>query len=157
MIPNSFHLLFLVDRLKGISYTIGIQEYAFWMNMNSTDSRIPSIVYPSPSINRRLIVQLICDRSYSTAQLSVLGETSLGEYTMQLTSRCACWNECNQPKPDPEPFSWNFWIILVSISGVVFLFFCIVVSCLFCTKPKRRYPMIITDENTALFAVLRKH
>lgn len=148
---------FSVDRTRDIGYTLGLQENVLWMNMNPTADGIPSIVYRSPSLSRHLIVQLICNRSYSTAQLLVLGETSLGEYTMQLTSRCACWNEC-QSTPDPDPFNWNFAIILVCIGGVAFLFFCIIVTCLICSKPKRRYPRrIITDERTALFAAERKH
>ena len=154
---SKFYLSFIVDRSRGISYTIGLQEYAFWVNMNPTNSGIQSIVYPSPSTNRRLTVQLICDRSFSTPQLAVLGETAIGEYTMQLTSRCACWDECSEPTPDSQPFDWKFWIILGSICLGVFLLFCSMITCLFCSKPKSRYPKVNTSEKTPFFPHSRKH
>lgn len=125
--------------------------------MNPTEAGIQSIVYPSPSTNRQLTVQLICDRAYSSPRLVVLGETSTGEYTMQLTSRCACWNECTDPTPDPDSFDSSFWIILGSICLGVFLLCCIMITCLFCSKPKRRYPMIISDEKTLFYPGSRKH
>ncbi len=140
----------LVDKSLGLSYAIGLQEYAYWINMNTTDNPIRSIVYLATPANRRLVVQLICDPSSSSHQLGVLGETSFGEYTMQLSSPCACWDGCSsQPKPDPQPYNWNFWIIMGSVCCGVFLLFCMMITCLFCSKPsKRRYPTILIDEKT---------
>jgi hypothetical protein len=139
----------LVDKSLGLSYAIGLQEYAYWINMNTTDNPIRSIVYPTTPSNRRLVVQLICDPSSSTHQLNVLGETSFSEYTMQLSSPCACWNGCNNPTPDPEPYNWILLIIVGSVSGGVFLLFCMMITCLFCSKPNRkRHRTMIIDEKT---------
>ncbi len=145
LISSSFPL---VDKSRGMSYTIGLQDYAYWINMNRTDNPLPSIVYPSPSMNQRLTVQLVCDRSYSSHRLEVLGETSIGEYTMQLTSRCACWNGCARPSPHPHPFDWNIWIITGGICAVLFFLSCTMITCLFCSKPKRDYPILIANEKT---------
>jgi hypothetical protein len=125
--------------------------------MNSTDNPIRSIVYPLASVNRRLTVQLICDQSVSSHRLEVLGETSLKEYTMQLTSPCACWNGCNQPSPNPNPFDSTFWIITSSICGAVFLLFCMMITCLFCSKPNRRRRPIFIDEKTPFVKVPINH
>jgi len=117
--------------------------------MNGLDNPIRSIVYQSNSVNRRLTVQLICDQTLSYHHLEVAGDTALGEYTMQLTSPCACWNGCVGPTPDPEPFDWTIWMIAGGVSGVVFIIFCVMISCLFCSKPnRRRYPEMLVDEKT---------
>jgi hypothetical protein len=147
-----FHIFFffftLVDQTRGVSYTIGLQEKFSWINMNSIDNPIRSIVYQSNTVNRRLAVQLICDQTLSDHRLEVLGETTLGEYTMQLRSHCACWNGCVGPAPEPEPFNWTIWIITGGICGVIFIIFCTMISCLFCSKPNRRHPMMLVDEKT---------
>jgi hypothetical protein len=114
--------------------------------MNNTKTLVPSIVYSSPSSYPRLTVQLVCDRSLTTHRLQVLGEASVGEYIMQLTSPCACWNGCI--KPSPEPIEWNFWMIMGIAGAVVFLLFLIMITCLFCSKPKRRYPVMLINEKT---------
>ncbi len=153
-----FHISFcffsIVDKTHGISYPIGLQENAYWININNTNNLVGSIVYPLTTSNQRLIVQLICDQSSSSStkhQLSILGETSFGEYTMQLTSSCVCWNGCVQPTPDTDQFNWTFWIIAGGIGCVVFVLFCMMISCLFCSKPKRSYPPIDVDEKTPIY------
>lgn len=113
--------------------------------MNNTNNLVPWIVYRSPTYNRRLTVQLICDRSDSSHRLQVLGETSVGEYLMQLRSPCACWNGC---KRSPHPSGWDFWSITGTVAGVVTLLFLMMITCLFCSKPKRRYPVFIVNEKT---------
>lgn len=137
-----------IDKTSGISYTIGLQEKASWINMNGRDNPMRSIVYQSNSVNRRLTVQLICDQTLSYHRLEVLGETVLGEYTMQLTSPCACWNGCVKPSPDPQPYNWNIWIITGGICGAIFILSCVMISCLFCSKPNRRHPVMLADEKT---------
>jgi hypothetical protein len=117
--------------------------------MNGADNSIKSIVYPATAENRRLTVQLICDTSSSNHQLSILGETAFNEYTMQLSTPCACWNGCDKPKPDPDQYDWTSWIIIGSVSCAVFLLFCIMITCLFCSKPSRRqYHRVIINEKT---------
>ncbi|CAF4066150.1 unnamed protein product [Adineta steineri] len=138
-----------IDRTRQISYDIGLQRNAYWINMNKTNNLIPSIVYPSSSMNRRLTVQLICDRSLSSDHLKVLDEVSPGEYVMQLTSRCACWDGCIEPKPFPN--NWDFYMIMGIAAGVVFVIFLIMMTCLFCSKPKQRYPVMIVNEKTPIF------
>ncbi|CAF4522053.1 unnamed protein product [Rotaria sp. Silwood1] len=137
-----------IDKTHSISYTIGLQEYAYWVNMNNTKNFVPGIVYPSLSHNRRLSVQLVCDRSLSSHHLQVLGETSVGEYVMKLTSPCACWNGCTKPKP--RPFRWGFWTITGIVVIVVFLLCLMMITCLFCSKPRRSYPTIIVNEKTPI-------
>lgn len=120
------------------------------MHNNFTNNSVRSIVYPSTSINRRLTVQLICDRTLSSHYLQVLGETSTGEYTMQLTSSCVCWDGCSQ-QPSPQSYDWTFWAIAGGICILVFLSFCLMITCLFCAKPNRqRYPVILVDEKTPI-------
>jgi len=119
--------------------------------MNNTNQTVGSIVYPSALPNRRLTVDLICNPTISSHRLGVVGETSLGEYKMQLTSPCACWNGCTKPAPEPDdqPIDWYFWIVTGGIGGAIFLLFCILMSCLFCSKPNRpRYPVMLIDEKT---------
>ena len=143
------YYFFIVDKTQGISYILGLQERTAWINMNNTKNLVSSIVYSSPTY-RRLTVQLICDQSSSNHFLNVLGEISVGEYVMQLSSPCACWNGCVNPSPHPEPFNWNFSIIIGIAGGAVFLLFLVMISCLFCSKPRRRrhYPVMIINEKT---------
>jgi hypothetical protein len=148
-ISHIFPLSFvLVNQIRNISNPIGLQDHAYWINMNTTDNSIRSIVYPSASNSGHLTVQLICDQTLAFSRLEVIGEKSLNEYTMQLTSACACWNGCGQPSPDPGPFNWEFWVITGSVSVAVFLLFCMMISCLFCSKPKRRDWNMPVNEKT---------
>jgi hypothetical protein len=120
--------------------------------MNTTTNLVPSIIYPSPSGNQRLTVQLICDQSISNHRLQVVGETTVGEYLMQLTSPCACWDGCVKPtpSPSPSPFSWHTWMIVGIAGAVVAVLFIVMLTCLFCSKPKRRYPMLLVNEKTPI-------
>ncbi|CAF3196131.1 unnamed protein product [Rotaria socialis] len=138
------------DKNRRISYSIGLQDYAYWINMDNTRNPFRSIVYPSPSNNRRLTVQLICDQSISFHRLQVIGETSSHEYTMQLTSPCACWDGCSQPTPSPSSFTWDFWMTVCAAGIVLFLLFLIMISCLFCSKPKRTYHNMSINESTPI-------
>ena len=140
----------LVDKFRGISNTIGLQEYAYWINMNGKNDVIPEIVYPSPSNNQRLRVQLICNRSSSSHHLEVLGESVAGEYIMRLISRCACWNGCRNPSPHPFHFHSKFWVTTGIAVGAVSLVFIMTITCLFCSKPKRRYRTVIINEKTPI-------
>ena len=93
-----------VDQTNNISYTIGLQEYVQWTNVNASSTHIASIIYPAIAPDQHLVVQLICDQSTSSSpSFSVIGQTAVGEYTMQLSSHCACWDGCLNPKPDPSP------------------------------------------------------
>ncbi|CAF1211276.1 unnamed protein product [Rotaria sordida] len=139
-----------IDKTRHISYTIGLQENAYWINMNNTQNLVPAIVYPSSSSNRRLTVQLICNPSLSSHRLQVLGETSVGKYVMELTSPCACWDGCTTPIPPRVPFRWRFWMIASAVLVVVFLLFLMMITCLFCSKPKRNHPIIVFDEKTPI-------
>ncbi|CAF2829352.1 unnamed protein product [Rotaria sp. Silwood2] len=139
-----------MDKNRGISYTIGLQDYAYWVNMNATKNLVGWILYPSPPNNRRLSVQLVCDRSLSSHRLQVLGEGSVGEYIMELTSPCACWDGCIIPEPRPLRFRWNFWTITGIVLVAVFLLFLMMLTCLFCSKPKRSYPTVIFNERTPI-------
>lgn len=116
--------------------------------MNRSSNLVPSIVYPSPIDNRRLTVQLICDQSISNHRLQVVGETALGEYLMQLSSPCACWDGCIKPSPDPDPLIWNSWMIVGIVGAIIALVFIIILTCLFCSKPSRRYPIVWINEKT---------
>lgn len=155
--------LYLVDKNRGISYTIGLQDNAYWINMDSnTNNSIRSIVYPTlSSSNRRLTVQLICDQTISSHYLQIFGETSLNEYTMKLTSPCACWNGCTQSPPTPEPIDWTFGIVTGGICLVLFSFCCLIITCLFCGKVKRQerqsYPVIVANEKTPLYKTPINH
>ncbi|UJR21026.1 hypothetical protein I4U23_024126 [Adineta vaga] len=141
-----------LDKTSSVSYPIAYQNAVYWLNMNNTRSVNPTIVYATPSTNRRLKVQLICDRSSNQHRLEVVGETSVGEYLMQLTSPCACWNGCSHRPPNPSP-NWNLWSIIGIAGGVIFLLFLIMMTCLFCSKPKRRSQYLTVGEKTPIFYV----
>ena len=139
----------LVDKSSGLSYPIGYQQYVSWANMNDSNGPLKTIIYRAPTENRRLIVQLICAASSPNHQLSILGETAFNEYTMQLSSPCACWNGCPNPQPDPDDYDWNVWIIIGSIACGIFLLFCTMITCLFCSKPRRKQQhVLIVNEKT---------
>lgn len=121
--------------------------------MNVTDANLPpSIVYSTLNNQRYLTVQLICDPSASNAQLQVIGEMSVGEYWMILTSRCACWNSCSDgPTPNDDRFIWKTWMTLVVAACLLILFGCCIITCLFCSKPKRLYHNVVVNEATPIF------
>jgi len=118
--------------------------------MNSTNDLVAWISYLAPPYNKRLSVQLICDRISSSHRLQVLGETPAGESVMQLRSPCACWDGYIKPTPSPSTFNWYFWTRVGIVTGVVVLLFLIMITCLFCSKPKRRYPVWIINESTPI-------
>lgn len=137
---------YLVEKSRGISYTIGLQDFVSWNNMNNSKSLAPTIVYLSPQSNRRLSVKLICDRSISSHRLHVLGETAIGEYAMELTSPCACWDGCTKS----STFRWKFWMTVAAGLAVVFILFLLMITCLLCSKPRQRYPIVLIDEHTPI-------
>jgi hypothetical protein len=115
--------------------------------MNSTNDLIAWIIYLAPAYNKRLSVQLICDRISSSHHLQILGETPVGESVMQLRSPCACWDGCIKPTPSPSTFNWHLWMRLGIMAGVVVLLFLIIFTCSFCSRSysNDRY-FIINDQ-----------
>ncbi|CAF2627415.1 unnamed protein product [Rotaria sp. Silwood2] len=97
-----------IDNTSNTSYTIGLHEYAYLVNMNGTKNPISWSVYLSPHNNRHLYVQLICNRSMSSHCLQVLGEMSIDEYVMKLSSPYACRDGCVKSTPPPGSFNWHF-------------------------------------------------
>nr|ACI90368.1 hypothetical protein [Philodina roseola] len=141
------------SKISGTSYVIGLQERAQWLNMNGTSSPPPSIVYSTLKNDRQLTVQLICDWTASDHRLQVFGEISTGKYLMMLTSRCACWNGCfseTTTRSTRHHFKWPIWMTIACSAAAVFLCLCTLVTCLLCTKPRRKYQPIIINEGTPM-------
>ncbi|CAF1526013.1 unnamed protein product [Adineta ricciae] len=139
-----------IDKTNHISYPIGYQNFVYWLNMNATSGLNPTIVYPITTSNRLLKVELICDRTSSANHhLQVVGETAVGEYYMRLTSPCACWNGCKE-RPSRPSFDWNVWTIIGIVGSVVFLLVVIMMTCLFCSKPKRQRFYTVMSEKTPI-------
>lgn len=118
--------------------------------MKNLTSENPSIVYPSTSSDRFLTVELICDPSTSTHHLNVGREVIYSRYQMQLRGPCACWNGCihSDHHHHHNDYDLQFWIIAGSIAAGVFVFCCLLISCLFCSKPRRQSTFKIIDEKT---------
>jgi len=107
--------------------------------MNSTNGLVAWISYLAPPYNKRLSVQLICDRISSSHRLQVLGETPVGESVMQLRSPCACWDGCIKPTPSPPTFNGDSWrsgniLAIVIVFNLVILLILIMITFFVCLR-----------------------
>ncbi|XP_065906616.1 uncharacterized protein [Dysidea avara] len=81
----------------GSKRSIGQESTA---DFKTSDKDVVSIYYTNGTGHRSMVIQLQCNKTYKhKSKFESLGETNKDEYTLQLTSVCACPGGCNKHGP----------------------------------------------------------
>ncbi|CAF1110450.1 unnamed protein product [Didymodactylos carnosus] len=98
-----------------LSFTIGMHDTVSWVP--GVLGGIPSLKYTAPG--KSLTVDLKCVNDGSPDQIHVSGETSMNNYELTLSTKCACWNVCKKgPGPGPgkkKGLSGGAVVIIITI------------------------------------------